>query len=560
MASAFGDSSSPRNVLINDPDSPGSDDRIRELEQKVADLEDIINKFMSNANFSGGGKPDPADDHRDDLKPMHPKDIKPPPEYGGARKEFMSWHESFASMLRCKSSKWDKVIEWLKSRREKRILDGQAKAEYEKVTNADEYVLSNFENFQKHLYRYLLDFTKDKARTDVLVNKESGVFESYRAILHKGLNISEERRLDVEARILNPRRAKNEKDILNAVQEWRNDQAWLVEAGYDTTYKILRGDGGRMAMTILIKMMPADGNRPMQKHLREFLSKANAYDELEEELYAELYRRESESEKKEGCINQVEDEQGEDGDTEWVESTAWHQETGWIQVLTPNAKRARLGPSQDSHKSSEDEETPPDSKVPKGKSKGKGKGGGGWGPRRLPGTCWQCGAADHYQADCPKGSGKNGTIIPAAWSSWRPGPWPGPTPAQWRSFMPRTKGCGKAKGSKGKGKTGKGKGKGLGNEGDAAYVGYDFVNENYYSEYPTFAGDIGLLTECIPAYHACLDRSQLRSILARVLSQLQSILAWVLSQLQSILARLFSQLRSILAWVFSQLQRIARLV
>ena len=43
--------------MINDPDSPGSDDRIRELEQKVADLEDIINKFMSNANFSGGGKP-----------------------------------------------------------------------------------------------------------------------------------------------------------------------------------------------------------------------------------------------------------------------------------------------------------------------------------------------------------------------------------------------------------------------------------------------------------------------------------------------------------------------
>ena len=45
----------------------------------------------------------------------------------------------------------------------------------------------------------------------------------------------------------------------------------------------------------------------------------------------------------------------------------------------------------------------------------------------------------------------------------------------------------------------------MGNEGDAAYVGYDFVNDNYYSEYPTFAGDIGLLTECIPAYHACLD-------------------------------------------------------
>ena len=65
--------------------------------------------------------------------------------------------------------------------------------------------------------------------------------------------------------------------------------------------------------------------------------------------------------------------------------------------------------------------------------------------------------------------------------------------------MPRQKGGGKAKEGKGKAKRGKGKGKGWGNEGDATYVGYDFGNDNYYSEYPTFAGDIGLLTECIPS-------------------------------------------------------------
>ena len=72
------------------------------------------------------------------------------------------------------------------------------------------------ENFQKQLYRYLLDYMKDKARAEVLANKESGAFESCRGILHRGLNVSDKRRLDVEAKVLNPRRAKAEKDILSA--------------------------------------------------------------------------------------------------------------------------------------------------------------------------------------------------------------------------------------------------------------------------------------------------------------------------------------------------------
>ena len=103
---------------------------------------------------------------------------------------------------------------------------------YDQVHGQDKYVEENFETFQKFLYRYLLDYTKDQARVNILAGKESRVFESYTVILHKGLNISDERRLDVEARVLNSRRAKNDKDIFSAVQEWRQDQAWLVEAGY----------------------------------------------------------------------------------------------------------------------------------------------------------------------------------------------------------------------------------------------------------------------------------------------------------------------------------------
>ena len=51
----------------------------------------------------------------DDLKPMHPKDMKPPPEFGGSRKDFLSWHESFTSMLRVRSTRWTTVVKFAKS-------------------------------------------------------------------------------------------------------------------------------------------------------------------------------------------------------------------------------------------------------------------------------------------------------------------------------------------------------------------------------------------------------------------------------------------------------------
>ena len=41
----------------------------------------------------------------DELKPMHPKDSKPPPEFSGARKDFMVWHETFTSILKLRIPK-----------------------------------------------------------------------------------------------------------------------------------------------------------------------------------------------------------------------------------------------------------------------------------------------------------------------------------------------------------------------------------------------------------------------------------------------------------------------
>ena len=161
------------------------------------------------------------------------------PEFNGSKKDFLMWQGSFASMLTCKTTKWEVIMERIHKRKEKRIVNGMAKSEFDKNPQYDNYISDNFEVFQKHFYRYLMDYTKDKARMDVLANKEGGAFEAYRVLLHKALNISDERSLDVESAVLNPRRAKSEKDVVAALQELKNDQMWLVEAGYGNTYNLM---------------------------------------------------------------------------------------------------------------------------------------------------------------------------------------------------------------------------------------------------------------------------------------------------------------------------------
>ena len=232
------------------------------MEKKINKLEAIIKEYLMEVGprkdpwQSAEAEPNKVDKevHKevrqaheastdDGLKPMHPKDTKPLPEFDGSRKDFMPWHESFTSVLRLRSAKWGKIVDWLKAKRDNRVLDGQAEANflaYSKNHGPDEYIEKNFDLFSKHLCSYLVDFTKDKARVEVLANNEGGVFETYRLILHRGLNISDERRLDVEAKVLNPRRTKNDKDILAALRDCRQDQAWLVEADYTYAHHILK--------------------------------------------------------------------------------------------------------------------------------------------------------------------------------------------------------------------------------------------------------------------------------------------------------------------------------
>ena len=59
-----------------------------------------------------------------------------------------------------------------------------------------------------------MEYTKDKARMDVVANKEGGAFEAYRLLVDKALNISDERALDVEAAVFN-RAAPNPRKTLS---------------------------------------------------------------------------------------------------------------------------------------------------------------------------------------------------------------------------------------------------------------------------------------------------------------------------------------------------------
>ena len=80
---------------------------------------------------------------------------------------------------------------------------------------------------------------------------------------------------DVEAQDLNPRRAKSEKDIVAALQDWKNHEIWLIKADYTHKYELLKQHDGKTAITILIKMMLTDGRYPLQKYLQDYLSKNN---------------------------------------------------------------------------------------------------------------------------------------------------------------------------------------------------------------------------------------------------------------------------------------------
>ena len=106
------------NVGSPAPTVVDQDKKVKELEEKVTQLEATIQELFQRQDpwqqrkaveEPGGGEAavfcKELNNNEDELKPLHPKDSKPPPEFSGARKDFMVWHETFTSMLKLRSPK-----------------------------------------------------------------------------------------------------------------------------------------------------------------------------------------------------------------------------------------------------------------------------------------------------------------------------------------------------------------------------------------------------------------------------------------------------------------------
>ena len=92
---------------------PASDERrrIAELENLIQQLRSDMQAFQMDLNNARFKSYDNSIDNLD-IKPMNGKDMKAPPDYDGSRKNCASWHESFISMLTCKTPKWQIILDY----------------------------------------------------------------------------------------------------------------------------------------------------------------------------------------------------------------------------------------------------------------------------------------------------------------------------------------------------------------------------------------------------------------------------------------------------------------
>ena len=224
--------------------------------------------------------------------------------------------------------------------------------------------------------------------------------------------------------------------------------------------------------TLLVKIIPNDLVKPM----RELLTQeryVNDYHGFEQALFDEISTRKMDEDARKGSPgihavgNTTEVPAQEDAspdlyqnDIEYETVQIWSEE--WQCHISGLAPRKRDRSRSRSRGRDEGEQHSKD-KGPSDESQKVGKGSKGRG--RPGGPCWTCGGP-HFQRECLHASASKGNYpITTAWSSWRPGTFPGPSAAQWNSWLPKPKGKGKGKG-KNKGGKGdfKGKGKGHVNE------------------------------------------------------------------------------------------------
>ena len=173
--------------------------------------------------------------------------------------------------------------------------------------------------------------------------------------------------------------------------------------------------------TILLKIMPHEYVKGMREQLAQGKHEDD-YFNFEQALFDEINTRkmDEESRKKGGRINVL----NSSGDDDQVKRNADGIEYEEVEIWSEEWQCNICGLAQKRRSRLRDQE---DTKGDKGKGRGKRPGG----------PCWMCGGP-HFQRECPDlGKGGPQKPITTAWTSWRPGSFPGPTPAQWNCWFPK---------------------------------------------------------------------------------------------------------------------------
>jgi len=231
----------------------------------------------------------------------------------------------------------------------------------------------------------------------------------------------------------------------NILADWKYEQKLITE--FDNTEL-----PEEQQKTILMTIMPKENVEHMRDHYFEEKFKDN-YHAFEQELFNRIEQRKLDEEVNKKTANAVTTEGSARKDDEYEMTEVWSEDWQcWICGLAP--KRGRDGEDEPATKRQRAEDDGDGDAGMEDGDKKKPKGKGKRGPR-AGGPCWSCGGP-HFQRECPNTGQGKGLPHPSAWSAWRPGSFPGPSPQQWRQWMPKTwKGKGKGKG-KSKGQTGKG--------------------------------------------------------------------------------------------------------
>ena len=416
------------------------EEKIEQLQSKILMLEQQLSENINSQT-----------DDPYKLKPIDIKDIEKPDKYDHEVAKFTIWYDRFRDLLANRHSNWEYLLDAVERKGKNKIDD--TGGFFQNMTGMDPSIKKSIATqapiYMQQLKSYLRTYTGGELHARVSKTKSDGILELMRETIHKGKNRNPNRLLDLKARALSPARAAKVEDIDRILTEWKYVRREIAEE--EPTYSL----DDETLQTLLMKIIPDT----YVKSMRDLLTQGKYvgdYHGFEQALYDEISTRKMDEDAKKGhlSINGVthpaQDDHQKPPDhqqTEYEKVEIWSEE--WqchICGLAPRRReRSRSRSRGDEHEREQKEHKHTEEK---GKSKGKGRG-------RPAGPCWTCGGP-HLQRDCPHASaGKGNYPLTTAWSSWRPGAFPGPTPAQWNAWLPKpskSKGKGKSKGkAKGKG-------------------------------------------------------------------------------------------------------------